>query len=211
MQKKKIIVAISGASGAIYAIRLIRFLLRENYAVDVVISDYGRFMLAQELDLNIRQESIPAYCRRVYGDAELPGTLTRHDNDNLASPLASGNPQISGMVVVPATMKTMAAIAAGHSAKLIERAADCVLKERQKLIVVPRETPFNLIHIRNMEQITLAGGVILPAMPAFYQKPETIVDLGDFLAARILNVLGIDNNLYRRWRDKSNPEATFAD
>ena len=198
-KNKKIIIAISGASGAIYALRLIRALLKEDHHLELIVSDYGKYTLAEEMDFNIKKESIYDYCSRIWNDNDLRGNVNLNSNDNLASPLASGNPDTQGMVVIPCTMKTLSAISSGHSAKLIERAADCVLKEKQKLILVPRETPLNLIHIRNMETVTLAGGIIVPAMPAFYQKPKDFADLGDFLTSKILNLLGIENQLYEMW------------
>ena len=202
--RKKIIIGISGASGAIYAIRLIRALLKNDYSLDLIISDYGKYTLAEEMGFNIKKESVYDFCLRSWNDKDLKGNVRTHANDNLASPLASGNPDTLGMIVVPCTMKTLSAISSGHSAKLIERAADCVLKEKQKLILVPRETPLNLIHIRNMETVTLAGGVILPAMPGFYQKPKDFNDLGDFLASKIMNLLGIENYLYKMWGEEKN-------
>lgn len=199
---KHIIIAISGASGAIYALRLIRILLIKNFTIDLIISDYGKYTLMEEMGLNTEKEPVKEFCKRTSSEDEYKGEVIVHSNNDLASSIASGNPNIQGMVVVPCTMKTLSAIAAGHSAKLIERAADCVLKERQKLILVPRETPLNLIHIRNMETVTMAGGIILPAMPAFYQKPSSFDDLGDFISAKILNQLGIENDLYSPWGGK---------
>jgi 4-hydroxy-3-polyprenylbenzoate decarboxylase len=197
---QQIVVAVSGASGAIYAVRLIRFLLQNQFHVHFIASDYGKFMLAHELGWNMQKESIETYLQREEPDLKLDGKYEVHDNNNLTSSLASGNPNIMGMVVVPSTMKTLSTIANGHSANLIERAADCVLKERQTFVIVPRETPLNLIQIRNMETITLAGGLVLPAMPAFYQNPKSFADLGDFMASRILNLFRIPNQLYPKWR-----------
>ena len=203
MNKNRVIIAVSGASGAVYTLRLIRFLMLKGYPVDLIASDYGKYILAEETQFYLEKESFEDYFIREYGDRGFKSSVTIHKNENLASALASGRPDLRGMVVVPCTMKTLSGIANGYSSKLIERAADCVLKERQKLILVPRETPLSLIHIKNMEKVTLAGGIIVPAMPAFYQKPKDFNDLGDFIAARILNLLDIENDLYPRWREES--------
>jgi 4-hydroxy-3-polyprenylbenzoate decarboxylase len=201
MKKKRIIVSVTGASGALYAVRLLRFLLLNGFKIELIVSEYGEYTLAEETGLNLKSETLREFLSRKYGENNYSGKVTMHNNNDLAAPLASGNPDILGMVVIPCTMKTLAGIANGYANKLTERAADCMLKERQKLILVPRETPLNLIHIRNMEKITLAGGIIVPAMPAFYQKPDSFDDLGDFIASKVLNLLNIENNLYPHWRE----------
>lgn len=132
-------------------------------------------------------------------DERFQGAVRLHDNDDLMSPLASGSHRAGPMVVVPCTMATMGSLAAGLSQGLLERAADIALKERRQLVIVPRETPLNRIHIENMLRLKDAGADILPAMPAFYNKPESIEDMVDFIVGRILDLLEIEHTLYRRW------------
>jgi len=127
------------------------------------------------------------------------GNLVMHQVGNLGATVASGSAKSDGMVVVPCSMKTLSGITHGSSRNLIERAADVTLKERRPLILVPRETPMNLIHLRNMVSASEAGAIMLPAMPAFYQNPKTFEDLADFIAGRILDLLGIEQDLFPRW------------
>jgi polyprenyl P-hydroxybenzoate/phenylacrylic acid decarboxylase-like protein len=122
-----------------------------------------------------------------------------HDAANLAAPISSGSFRTAGMVVMPCSMKTLAAIASGYSADLVARAADVCLKERRRLVLVPRETPLNLVHIRNMETVTLAGAVVLPPVPAFYHRPRTVEDLLQHVAGKVLDQFGIEHELYQRW------------
>jgi polyprenyl P-hydroxybenzoate/phenylacrylic acid decarboxylase-like protein len=132
------------------------------------------------------------------GDFEVLADVV-HDAANLAAPISSGSFLTAGMVVMPCSMKTLAAIATGYSADLVARAADVCLKERRRLVLVPRETPLNLMHIRNMETVTLAGATVLPPVPAFYHRPETIEDLLKQTAGKVLDQFGIEHELYRRW------------
>ena len=183
---RKIIVAITGASGSIYAKRLLEYLFEYSQKVDlevsIVISDNARVVWQQELS-ETPQFRFPVYPRR-----------------NFSAPFASGSAHYETMVIVPCSMGTLGRIAHGISDDLTTRAADVILKERRNLICVVRDTPFNLIHIENMRQITLAGGVILPAAPAFYTNPTTIEQLVDTVVFRILDHLKIPNNS-ARWGD----------
>ncbi len=194
---KRITVAITGASGAIYALRTLRALLMRRVAVDVVISEFGWMLLRDEAGFEGKQQNFGEFIRERYGVSV--DNMALHPLKNLAATLASGSAQSDGMVVVPCSMKTLASIAHGLSRNLIERAADVTLKEHRKLIIVPRETPMNLIQLRNMVAVAEAGAVVVPAMPAFYQKPETFDDLADFVVGRILSLLGIEHDLYPVW------------
>ena len=144
----------------------------------------------------------PAFLADAYGQAVEAGELEQHNFHDLASPLASGSVRSDGMAVVPCTMKALSGVAHGSSGNLIERAADVALKERRTLILVPREAPFNLIHLRNLLAAAEAGAIILPAMPAFYQKPRTFDDLADFIAGRVLNLLHIPHELFSPWKSE---------
>lgn len=199
-QRDQIIVAVTGASGSLYALRTIRAMLLMDLHIHLVLSDYARVVINEEVDLNLDFKSplLPQF-RKLYAIPDGKGELTDYPLKNQAAAIASGSFTVKGMVVVPCSMKTLAGIAHGFSSNLIERSADVQLKERRKLILVARETPLSLIHLKNMTAVTEAGGIILPAMPAFYQKPKTFDDLGDFMAGRILSLLGYDQNLFPKW------------
>jgi flavin prenyltransferase len=199
MGERQIVVAVTGASGAIYAGRLLRALLINGHTVHLVLSKYGRYLLTEELGFDPGNETIPTFLQRLYGDAVLTGTLHEYGFSDLTCALASGSSQIHGMAVVPCSMKSLAGIAMGLSDNLIERAADVALKERRPLVLVPRETPLNLIHLRNMTAVAEAGASLVPAMPAFYQRPANFDELADFIAGRVLDLLGVDNELFTRW------------
>ena len=196
----RIIVAVTGASGAIYAVRLLKAGLEAGLQIDLVVSDYGRRLLIEECELNLKTETITDWLDRRYGAADRPGQVTQHRVNELGATIASGSGNWNGMVVVPCSMKTLSGIAHGTASNLIERAADVTLKEGRRLVLVPRETPMNLIQIENMATAARAGASIVPAMPAFYQRPESFEDLADFVAARALSVLGIRTDLIEPWR-----------
>lgn len=186
MTKKKIIIAITGASGSIYAVNLLEKLkAHKNYFTEiaVIFSDTGKKVMQYETG------SVPAFRK--------PFRL--FSNDNLFAAPASGSAGYDSMTVIPCSMGTLSRIAAGNAQSLIERAADVMLKERKQLILVTREMPLSLIHIRNMETVTLAGGIIMPASPSFYRKPETINDLTDSVTERIMNFLLPDFKGYQ-WK-----------
>jgi 4-hydroxy-3-polyprenylbenzoate decarboxylase len=189
-----VILAITGASGAPYAVRLLELLATHNVPTWLLISSHGWRLLAEECGIKNEAE-----LRRVTArEGDWSTVRLFDDNDRGASP-ASGSAQTGGMVVCPCSMGTVAAIAHGTSRSLIERAADVVLKERRKLILVPRETPLSLVHLRNLTLVTEAGAIVLPAMPGFYQKPAKVQDLVDFVVQRILDHLGLDIALLKRW------------
>lgn len=196
----RIAVAVTGASGAIYAARTIAALLTHGCRLDVIVSDYGRRLLAEELGPDAKVERLQDYLTEKYGQGVADGTLSLHSNRDLGSALASGSHRCEAMVIVPCSMKTMAGVAHGLSQNLIERAADVMLKEKRRLVIVPRETPMSLPDLRNMVLCAEAGAMVLPAMPAFYQKPGTIDDLAAFIAGKILNALGFEQDLFPAWK-----------
>lgn len=200
--RKRIIVGITGASGGLYVVRLLKAALEAAVDVELVISDYGRRLLIEECDLNLKSSDLHRWLDERYGETDRPGRVTEHRIMDLGSPLASGTQPIHGMTVIPCTMKTLAGIAHGTSANLIERAADVTLKERRPLIIVPRESPLNTIQIENMLRAARAGASIVPAMPAFYQRPRSFDELADFIAGRVLNLLGIEHSLFPAWPDR---------
>jgi 4-hydroxy-3-polyprenylbenzoate decarboxylase len=197
--KPSIALAITGASGAMYATRTLAALLERGVHVELIVSDYGRRLLRDELGDAAAAEKIVPYLASKYGAGVDAGTVTLHSNRDLGATIASGSHGCSGMVIVPCSMKTMAAIAHGLSRNLIERAADVMLKERRRLVIVPRETPMSLPQLRNMVLCAEAGAMMLPAMPAFYQQPGTLDDLADFMAGKILSALGFEHTLYPEW------------
>lgn len=181
----RIIVAITGASGTIYAQRLLDN-LDESHEVHVVLSQYAQSVIQQELPEGLRVR---------------PGVVI-HNLRSMNAPFASGSNPFDAMVIVPCSMGTLGRIAHGLSSDVLLRAADVMLKERRKLILAPRETPLNLVHIKNMELLLLAGATLLPANPAFYAGAKTAVDLADTVVARILDHLGITNKLSPRWQEE---------
>lgn len=182
---------ITGASGAPYAVRLLQALNEAEVPVRLMISTYGWRLLAEEVGI----EDVESL-RAATGDWS---RVDLFDPGNRGATPASGSAASRGMVVCPCSMGTLASIAAGTSRDLVERAADVTLKERRPLILVPRETPFSLIHLENMTRLARAGATILPAAPGFYHRPTRIEQLVDFVVARILDHLGVENRLVRRW------------
>jgi flavin prenyltransferase len=197
---KKIVLAITGASGAVYGLRLTEELLRSGRQVVLLMSRAGRQVLNHETGLNwagslaVRQEKIADHFQA--GEA-----LQHYDEDDLFAPVASGSSAADAMVVAPCSMGCVGRLAAGLSGNLIERCADVALKEVRPLLLVPRETPFNQLHLENLLRLSQAGARIVPAMPAFYQKPASVEEMVDFVVGKVLDQLGIDHRLYRRWGD----------
>ncbi|MBT3069073.1 UbiX family flavin prenyltransferase [Rhodoferax sp. U11-2br] len=183
---KRIVVAISGASGAVYGVRLLQ-LLRELGGVKthLVVSDAGWLNLQQELDLP--REQVEALADVVYPVR------------NIGAALASGSFQCEGMVIAPCSMRTLAAVAHGLSDNLITRAADVMLKERRRLVLMVRETPLNLAHLRSMTSVTEMGGIVFPPVPAFYNKPQSIAELVDHTVSRVIDLLGLPQASSQRW------------
>ena len=191
--------AITGASGAAYATRTMAALLERDCHLEVVVSDYGRRLLRDELGEGAAVDRLREYLVETYGDAAAKGSFTVLSNKDLGATIASGSHDCEAMVIVPCSMKTLAGVAHGLSRSLIERAADVMLKERRRLILVPRETPMSLPQLKNMVLCAEAGAMIMPAMPAFYQMPKTLDDLAGFMAGKILAALGFSHDLYPKW------------
>jgi 4-hydroxy-3-polyprenylbenzoate decarboxylase len=196
---KTICLALTGASGMPYGIRLLECLLEAGCHVQLLYSQVAQIVAKQEmnLDLPARAKEAEIFFRERY--AALPGRLDVYGREEWFAPVASGSNPPDAMVVCPCTMGTLASIAQGLASNLIERAADVVLKEGRKLVLVPRETPFSAIHLENMLRLSRAGAVILPPNPGFYQHPESVGDLVDFVVARILDQLAVPHVLMQRW------------
>lgn len=186
MRAVKILVAITGATGAIYAQRLLDNLNPREHEIHVVFSNYAHQVIATELSEGLK----------------MPAGVETHNLKSMNAPFASGSNPPDAMVVIPCTMGTMGRIAHGYSEDVLLRAADVVLKERKKLILVPRETPLSLVHVKNMELLLLAGATILPANPSFYSGAQTVTQIADTVVARVLDHLGIANNLAPRWAEE---------
>ena len=200
--KPTVAVALTGASGMAYGLRLVEALVRADARVYLLYSQAAHVVAKQELDLVLPPRAADA--ERYFSDrySAKSGQLRVFGREDWFAPVASGSNPPDAMVICPCTMGTLAAVAAGLSDNLIERAADVILKEGRKLIVVPRETPFSALHLKNMLKLSRAGAVILPANPAFYHHPKNVEDLVDFIVARILDHLGVAHDLVQRWGEE---------
>ncbi|WP_375473608.1 flavin prenyltransferase UbiX [uncultured Nostoc sp.] len=200
---KPLIVGVSGASGLIYAVRAIKFLLEAEYSIELVASK-STYMVWQS-EQEIRMPSEPTgqeqFWREQAGVALL-GKLRCHPWSDVGAGIASGSFATLGMMIIPCSMSTVAKLAVGLSSDLLERAADVQLKEGRKLVIVPRETPFSLIHLRNLTSLAEVGVRVVPAIPAWYHNPQTIEDLVDFVVARALDQLDIDCIPIQRWQGR---------
>lgn len=190
-------VGMTGASGAIYGVRLIEELLKANCKVHLVVTESAWQVFEYELKLDARDRS--RALEQLF--PQKTGQLVYHHLQDFTSAIASGSYQSNGMVVIPCSMGTLAKIANGISTNLLERTADVMLKEGRTLVIVPRETPLNAIHLENMLKIVRAGGKILPAMPGFYHMPATIDDLINFVVGKVLDSLNVEHHLFTRWGD----------
>jgi 4-hydroxy-3-polyprenylbenzoate decarboxylase len=198
-----LVVAMTGASGAPYAVRLLQVLSRTGRTIHLSLSPSAVQVLREEMDLEVALDSFdPA----VFGGLG-PGRLVYHHHQDFGAGIASGSFPTGGMVIVPCSMSTLGAIAGGVTTNLITRAADVHLKERRKLILVPRETPLSLIHLENMLTVTRAGAVVLPAMPGWYHRPRRLDDIINFVVGRICDQLGISNSMIARWGMSEEPES----
>jgi 4-hydroxy-3-polyprenylbenzoate decarboxylase len=199
-----IVVAMTGASGSVYAIKLLQVLCKARRTVHLTLSPSAVQVLREEMGITVSLDHFEPESLVVPNDAK----LVYHHYQNFSAGIASGSFQTSGMVLIPCSMSTIGAIAAGMTTNLITRAADVHLKERRKLILVPRETPLSLIHLENMVTVTRAGAIVLPAMPGWYHRPCTLDDLIDFVVGRICDQLGIENALIHRWGNDHLVEGT---
>lgn len=181
----RVVVGISGGSGAIYALGLLKVLKELGVETHLVVSTLGEYVTNHECEVNL--EELKSLADHY------------HHNKDLAAPIASGSFQTDAMVVVPCSMKTVASIACGISDNLLTRAADVIIKERRKLVVVPRETPLSSIHLENMLKLSNIGVTVLPASPEFYSNPQNIGDIVTSIVARILDQIGVEHNLIKRW------------
>ena len=196
MSRLPVVMAITGASGAPYGLRLLQVVAGAGTPVWLIVSSHGWRLLREECGIGSAPE-LAAAVGKEWRSVEL---FT--DDDRGARP-ASGSVRTAGMVICPCSMATLAGVATGNSRSLVERAADVVLKERRRLILVPREAPLSLVHLRNMVAVTEAGATVLPAAPAFYQRPRTVAELVDFVVQRIVDHLGVEADLVPRWSGKA--------
>ena len=190
-----LVVAVTGASGAAYAVRLLQLLVAAGRRVSLIVSEHGYRLLETEVEIGSPDE-----LRLAVGVAGWDACVTLFDAGDRGAAPASGSSPTSGMIICPCSMGTLAAIAAGTSRSLIERAADVTLKERRPLVVVPRETPLSVIHLQNMLRLARAGAVVMPAAPGFYHRPASVEALVDFVVARMLDHLGVPQSVAPQWR-----------
>lgn len=197
---RPLILGITGASGLIYAVRALKFLLAANFAIELVASK--AVYMVWQAEMGIRMPTDPLQQEQFWrqqASVDSHGKLTCHPWSNVGATIASGSFRALGMIIMPCSMSTVGKLACGLSSDLLERAADVQLKEGRKLVIVPRETPFSLIHLRNLTTLAEAGARIVPAIPAWYHNPQTIEDLVDFVVARALDQLDIDCIPLKRW------------
>ncbi|RDV25536.1 UbiX family flavin prenyltransferase [Alteromonas aestuariivivens] len=206
MWSKTVTLAITGASGAPYALRLLELLVKANCQVYVLVSSAAKVVLATEENIKLPGNPEDAAAFFIDRTEAKPGQIQVFGKQDWFSPVASGSAAPKHMVVCPCSTGTLSAVAVGASDNLIERAADVVLKERGQLILVPREMPFSTLHLENMFKLSQMGATIMPAAPGFYHNPKDISDLVDFVVARILDHLGIDQTLMARWGYQPKPK-----
>jgi len=190
------VIGITGASGSIYGVRLIRELASRKHHIDIVITPAGKQVMKEELGVQ-DFEKIDGL-----GLSKIKGNIKIWENDDFEAPFMSGSNAPEAVVIIPCSVGKLAAIANGISSNLLERMADVAIKERKQLILVVRETPLSLIHLENMVKVARAGAQILPAMPAFYHHPQKIDDMVNFIVGKVLNLLKIEHQLFKGWRKK---------
>ncbi len=203
------IVGITGASGSIYGLRLIRQLLEHDFVVHLVVTEAGWRVLKEEMgwDTTKRKDALA----RWFGAQVLEERLVYHPNADIGASIASGSYRVQGMVIAPCSMGTLASIAGGISDDLMTRAADVMMKENRPLLLVPRETPLHAIHLENMLKLSRLGVRMIPAMPAFYYKPQSMDEMIDFLVGKVMDSMGIEHQLYRRWGDEQDESESSND
>lgn len=213
-----IIIGITGASGTIYGINTVKFLLENNYKVELVISKSATKVAQDEISLNlsispeIQKEQVLSYFNTQSSDlrSHVSGQnlLNVWAYDDISASISSGSYKTHGMIIIPASMGTISAIANGTSDTLITRAADVCIKEKRKLVLVPRELPYSTIHLENLLKLSKIGAIVAPASPAFYNNPKDLNDSVNFVIGKVLDLFGIENSLFKRWREKE-PEVTL--
>lgn len=186
----KFLIGITGASGSIYGIRLLEELIQKGYEINLIITSAGREVIKEEIGHSFIEGFLSKYKYKI----------KIWDENDYSAPFISGSNSVDYQIIIPCSMGKLSAIANGISKNILERSADVVLKEKKQLILVVRETPLNLIHLENMLKVAKAGALIVPAMPAFYHKPETVDDIVNFLVGKILNLIGIEHNLFKKWK-----------
>ncbi|MBN2909678.1 UbiX family flavin prenyltransferase [Polycladomyces sp. WAk] len=198
MNAKRFVVGMTGASGAPYALCLLEELLRQGHEVHLVVTEAAWRVLKEEHDWDVSVRET------VFRDRwrHLPGRLIHHPIKDIGASIASGSYPVDGMAVIPCSMGTLAKLAAGLSTNLLERAADVMIKEGRPLVLVPRETPLSPVHLENMLRLSRIGVKIVPAMPAFYHRPETLDDIVRFVAGKVLDQMSVPHQLYRRWEGR---------
>lgn len=194
-ESKNIVIGLSGASGTIYGIRLIQYLVELEYHVHLLVSGSTWKVMQSEMNMPGVSPSTPISNWTSIDPDKCQEFISTYNIRDIAAPMASGTFRAKGMIVIPCSMKTLAAMAHGYTDNLLTRCADCFLKEKRRLVIVPRESPLSLIHLKNMVSVAEAGAHIIPAMPGFYHNPETIQDLVDFMVMKILDSCEIDSNL----------------
>ena len=200
MNQKQIFIALTGASGSMYGLRLTEQLCLNGFQVTFSASSSGTAVCLEETGLDLSGDLDKAL-KRLYDHLEINSGIRLVHPDDLFCAAASGSSAPDAMVVCPCSMGTLARIACGTSSNLIERSADVMIKERRPLLLVPRETPLSDIHLENMLKLSRAGARIIPAMPAFYGRSDTVLDLVDFMVGKVLDQLGVENDLFKRWNN----------
>ncbi|WP_042162560.1 UbiX family flavin prenyltransferase [Paenibacillus gorillae] len=208
-KKKRWVVGITGASGAIYGIRLIEELINASYIVHLVVTEAGWRVLKEELGWETSRRQAALELR--FAEEMASGQLVFHPNADIGATIASGSYRVEGMVIIPCSMGSLATLANGISDDLLARAADVMLKEGRPLLLVPRETPLHAIHLENMLKLSRLGVRIIPAMPAFYYKPQSMEEMINFLVGKVLDSMNIEHSLYRRWGDEQLEQQEHAE
>ncbi len=198
---KPFVVGITGASGVVYAVRLVQVLAELNYPIELIISESGRLVIREELGKSLRSFNHSEDLTEIFGTSK----FKVHSAKDFSAPVASGSYPTAGMIIIPCSMGTLGAIASGVSQHLIHRAADCMLKEGRRLVIVPRETPLNAIHLENMLKLSKLGVRVVPAMPAFYSGAQNLNEVIDFMVGKVLDQFEIPHGLYPRWTGLTQP------
>lgn len=203
------VVGISGASGAVYGVRLVQVLSELGYGVSLVISDAARLVIREELGIALGSLNQTHDLEKLFEPPVLE-RVTLYPNKDLTAPIASGSFPTQGMVIIPCSTGTLGHLASGATANLMHRAAECTLKEGRRLVIVPREAPLSVIHLENLLKLARAGVRVVPASPGFYSGAQTLRDLVDFVVGKVLDVMGVPHALYPRWTGKLSESSKTA-